>query len=120
MVIIKATISKELDQLFREKVLDKYGFRRGALSEALVEAIENWISPNFEMNEAVIDSENMLKKYPGRYLAIKDGEIIINEDTLEKLWDKIPDDKSKIAIITPRMHAKTKYRRQLGWKMKRL
>ncbi len=120
MAILKAAISEELDERFRAKVLEKFGFRRGALSEALVEALENWLGLDFEPDSPIIDSQKLLDEYPGRYLAIRDGAIIINESSLKGLWDKMPDDEDKITMITPRIHENKGLRRQLGWQMKRL
>ena len=66
-----------------------------------------------------IDTYSIQNDYPNRYLAIHEGEIIVNENSLVKLWDNMPEGIGKITIITPRMHEYS-HRRQLGWKMKRL
>jgi len=44
MVRWTVTIDDELDKRFREAVVRVKGFKRGALKEALEEAIELWLS----------------------------------------------------------------------------
>lgn len=45
--MVKSTfeISDELDQKFRQAVATRKGFRKGALGEAIQEAIEVWLDP---------------------------------------------------------------------------
>jgi hypothetical protein len=44
---IKTTVEmdKELDQRFREAAAARKGFRKGALGESYVEAVEWWVDP---------------------------------------------------------------------------
>ena len=43
MGILHVRINDELDKMFRKKVLDVYGAKKGALAKAIEEAIRLWL-----------------------------------------------------------------------------
>jgi hypothetical protein len=43
---IDVILPDDLEEKFRKKVFDKYGMKRGNITTAIQEAIENWISKN--------------------------------------------------------------------------
>ena len=48
MIELSIHLSDELNQRFRKVVYDRKGYRRGAIREAVLEAIEDWMSKNGE------------------------------------------------------------------------
>jgi hypothetical protein len=43
---LNITVSDELDEEFRMKAMQKFGAKKGSLSEALEEALRDWIKIN--------------------------------------------------------------------------
>lgn len=125
MVTIKAIISDELDDAFRRKVVERFGFRRGAISEAIIEAIENWILFNESNNnkkDTPFDFSNYVEKTGKQFLAIKDDQVVIEADSLEELWDRLPSNPEEhYTLITPKTvkSKKSSKKRQLGWNLVR-
>ncbi|MCY3414955.1 MAG: hypothetical protein INQ03_25115 [Candidatus Heimdallarchaeota archaeon] len=119
MATIKATISDELDEIFREKVLEKFGFRRGAITDAIVEAILQWVDQEIEVpikKQELISHEKFTDK---SYIALLNEEIVVEADSLEELWDNLPVNTSdKYTLITPRIKENIG-KGQLGWNLTR-
>ena len=43
---IDVILTDDLEEKFRKKVFEKYGMKRGNITTAIQEAIENWIKSN--------------------------------------------------------------------------
>lgn len=43
---IDVILPEDLEEKFRKKVFEKYGMKRGNITTAIQEAIENWIKNN--------------------------------------------------------------------------
>jgi len=43
MAIIRGVISEDLETKFRKKAMEKFGYSKGAISNALEEAVKEWI-----------------------------------------------------------------------------
>jgi len=120
MVIIKADVPEALDQKFRETVLKRYGFKKGVLTRALIDAIEKWMEDqNIEREKSNQESDHVKfvsNNFPkDKYLALKNNEIIVETDNLKELWKMLPSDPgTPYKIITPNLPEKKKVK--LGWR----
>jgi len=56
MVRLRVDIPEALDHKFRKKIANLFGFKRGAIRDAVVEALKKWISENNEPWVSVTDA----------------------------------------------------------------
>ncbi|UJG41699.1 MAG: hypothetical protein K9W45_04345 [Candidatus Heimdallarchaeum aukensis] len=126
MATIKGEVPEELEKEFRKVIAEKYGLKKGNISLALKNAIEEWIAKQkriLEMknnyNAEII--ENLRGKYPEQYIVIDSNyKVVAAFKTIEDLY-KSPTLSSETRIIAPKNIVKFDHtkRRQLGWYMKR-
>ena len=126
MAIIKGEIPEELEKEFRKLIAEKYGLKKGNISLALKNAIEEWIAKQkrilgMKNNYNAERIESLRIKYPEQYIVIDSNyKVIAVFKTIEELY-RSPILSSETRIITPKNIVKfdpTK-RRQFGWYMKR-
>lgn len=128
MTSIKGSIPDDLDAEFRREVARRCGMRRGALSEALEQAIRQWIDSNDDQgitrkNEKIVYSElksQLIKSHPEKYCIIKENEAIVIADSIieatKAARSKYPEYRNfKIIHTVP----KGERRAQLGWRIRR-
>ena len=122
MVVVKVDLPNELDLKFKKKVLDTYGYKKGSISQAMIEAIKMWIEhENLDLHD-YINYDEIRAQYTGKYIVLKDNEIELVKDTLEEIYDELPSlGDEKFQLLTPRKNKFNQVRgRRLGWRMKRL
>jgi len=95
--LIKSSLPKELEEAFRKRAMEKYGYSRGAISKALEAAIKLWIRYDYEAtkeeesNNRAFESlvDELESKHGGMYAVITGGELVsIHRDLEEALPDK--------------------------------
>ncbi len=124
MAIIRGHISEEKEKIFRKLIVEKFGFKKGALSYGLEEAIDLWIKMNTNIS---IQNQNyyqlkqkLMKNWPGKLVAIKGNEIIANADSLDELEQRLIETNTheeKLNVL--RLDEFSFRRRKLGWKITR-
>lgn len=124
MVLVKVELPPELDQQFKKKVLDRYGYKRGSISLAMLEAIKEWIEKDNDQTgkHDYVNFDEIRANYPNKYIILKDDEVVLIKDTLDEIYNELPTIKrEKYQLLTP---SKNKFNQQkgrkLGWRMKRL
>jgi len=83
-VMIKGSLPKELEQAFRQKAMEKYGYSKGAVSKALEAAISLWVRYDYEStdeeetNNSLFESmvDELEANYQGMYVVIADGKLV--------------------------------------------
>lgn len=126
MAIIKGEIPEELDEEFRKIIALKYGLKKGNISLALKNAIEQWVndqkrSTNDNNTEKKDFANKIRAKHPNQFVAVNtNNEIVGFADTIIGLHKKLDSEKN-IRIIAPSdiIGEQDYSRRQLGWKLKR-
>jgi len=126
MATIKGEVPEELEKEFRKVIAEKYGLKKGNISLALKNAIEEWIAKQkriLEMknNYNVEIIENLRLKYPEQYIVIDSNyKVVAVFETIEDLY-KSPTLSSETRIIAPKNIVKfdSTKKRQFGWYMKR-
>lgn len=116
MVIVKVDLPSNINDLFKAKVIDKFGLRRGAITSALIEAIEIWIDQNIvsDGETSEIGDFEVQENQKDKFLAVVNNEIKISANSLNDLWDNLPPDpQHHYSIYTPDMPAKRRVK--LGW-----
>ena len=123
MVIVKVELPTELDEQFKKKVFEVYGYKRGSISLALIDALKLWIER--EINPVgvhdYVNYSEIRAKYPGKYIILKDNEVVLVKDTLEEIYTELSTmERKKYQLLTPQKHTiKRQKGRNLGWRMKR-
>ena len=124
MVIVKVELPPDLDQQFKKKVLDRYGYKRGSISLAMLEAIREWIEKDNDQKgkHDYINYDEIRVNYPDKYIILKGDEVVLVKDTLDEIYSELPSmEREKYQLLTP---SKNKFNQQkgrkLGWRMKRL
>jgi len=126
MATIKGEVPEELEREFRKVIAEKYGLKKGNISLALKNAIEEWIAKQKRIlgmkNNYNAERIELLRiKYPEQYIVIDSNfKVVAVFKTIEDLY-KSPILSSETRIIAPKNIVKfdpTK-RRQFGWYMKR-
>ena len=126
MATIKGEVPEELEKEFRKVIAEKYGLKKGNISLALKNAIEEWIAKQKRIlgmkNNYNAERIELLRiKYPEQYIVIDSNfKVVAVFKTIEDLY-RSPILSSETRIIAPKNIVKfdpTK-RRQFGWYMKR-
>jgi len=97
MAIIKGSVPKAVEEEFRKRAMERYGYTKGALSKALEEAIKLWLRAETECsgeeernNEAYVRLRDEINdKYSGKYVCIADGKILTVRDTLKEVYEEV-------------------------------
>jgi tRNA 2-selenouridine synthase SelU len=121
--MIKGSLSKELEEMFRRKAMEKYGYSKGAVSKALEAAIKLWLRYDYEStdeeecnNKAFESMINKLEeKYKGMYVVIANGKLISTHKSLSEAL-KVKKDRYKHRIVFKVGEKPTKKVR-LGWRV---
>ena len=116
MVIVKVDLPSHINDQFKAMVIERYGLRRGAITLALLEAINLWTEQNYNTNSDMPETNDFLipEDLKNKYFAVVDNEVRISANSLDELWDKLPaDPEDHYEIYTPNMPKKRKVR--LGW-----
>ncbi|MCP8319815.1 MAG: hypothetical protein H3Z52_02595, partial [archaeon] len=90
--MIKGSLPKELEEMFRRKAMEKYGYSKGAVSKALEAAIKLWLRYDYEStdeeesnNRAFESMVNELEaNYQGMYVVIAGGKLISAHRSLDE------------------------------------
>jgi len=94
MAVVKGFVSEALEESFRRKAMEKYGYSRGAISKALEKAIEMWLELETDETEdervnnkayAKLKDE-ILRDYAGKYVVIAEGKIVASGDSLDDVY----------------------------------
>ena len=120
--MVEVSISKDLEELFRKKAMEKYGRCEGAVSKALEEAIRLWLRCDYELtgeeevNNRAFESmvEELEANYPGMYVVIAGGRLVSVHETLEEAL-KVEEGKYKHRIVF-RVGEKPVEKVRLGWR----
>lgn len=124
MVLVKVELPPELDQQFKKKVLDRYGYKRGSISLAMLEAIKEWIEKDNDQTEKhdYINFDEIRAKYADKYIILKDEEVVLVKDTLDEIYNDLSSmEREKYQLLTPSKNKFIQQKgRKLGWRMKRL
>jgi len=133
MTILKGEISKEINQKFRQLAMQRFNYEKGAISNALEEAIIKWIEDQQNVNvEEDIEraknnklfkkeKKNLLLKHPNKFVTICNGKIVEIGDnlfeTVEKTKQQYPDTKHCLIYHTS---LSSRRKARLGWRIKRI
>lgn len=122
--MVKGSIPRELEEEFREKAMEKFGYGKGALSSALEEAILKWLSEEEDADEdAALNNKayrrlkgELQEEYQGRYVCIADGELHAVCDSLEDAYDRVGE---KRHAIVYKVGEEPREEVRLGWRVER-
>ena len=89
MVIVKVELPTELDEQFKKKVFEVYGYKRGSISLALIDALKLWIESDPAGVYDYVNYSEIRAKYPGKYIILKDNEVVLVKDTLEEIYTEL-------------------------------
>ena len=125
MAVVKGFVSEVLEESFRRKAMEKYGYSKGALSKALEKAIELWLElETHETDDERVNNEayaglkdEILRSYTGKYVAIAKGKIVASGDSFTEVCST---PKGKVAhrlVFKVGEHLPRRVR--LGWRASR-
>lgn len=85
-------IPKELEERFRKRAMEKYGYSKGVISKALEEAIRLWLGRDDELvseeesNNRAFESiiGELEERYRGKYVVIAGGKLVSVHESLEE------------------------------------
>ena len=117
MGAIKVVIPDELERELRQFISDHEGYYKGALSETVQTALEQFLQSG--RREKIIPDENQInslrKQYPGKYLGIVNEDVKFICETLEELFTKVATEPEKVMVVHP---SEQQRKVRLGWKSK--
>ncbi|MCP8307177.1 MAG: hypothetical protein H3Z53_08555 [archaeon] len=121
--MIKGSLPKELEEMFRRKAMEKYGYSKGAVSKALEAAIKLWLRYDYEStdeeesnNRAFESMVNELEaNYQGMYVVIAGGKLISAHRSLDEAL-KVKEGRYTHRIIF-KIGEKPVQRVRLGWRV---
>jgi len=122
--LIKGSIPKEIEEIFRRRAMEKYGYSKGAVSKALEAAIKLWLRHEYEVteeeklnNKAFEEILNELEaKFPGMYAVIAKGQLVgVHKSLEEALKTNIKEESHRIVF---KIGEKPKPWVRLGWRAK--
>jgi len=125
MVVVKGSVSEVLEESFRRKAMEKYGYSKGSISKALEKAIELWLEMEADEtaeeranNEAYAKlREEILRSYAGKYVAIAKGKIVASGDSLNEVF-VAPEGKVSHRLVF-KVGERLPRRERLGWRVSR-
>lgn len=125
MAVVKGFVSEALEESFRRKAMEKYGYSKGAISKALEKAIEMWLE--LEKDETEDERVNnkayaklkdeILRSYTGKYVAIAEGKIVASGDSLTDVYIE-PKGRVSHRLVF-KVGEKPPRRVHLGWRVSR-
>ena len=126
MGIIKGEIPLEIEEEFRKIIVLKYGMKKGNISIALQNAIEEWILKQKRLiNKDKMITERILKDirrdYKDKFIAIDNDGIVVKQGTsLQDIYNNL-DPNQSLRIIVPETSRLNKVytKRQLNWPLQR-
>jgi len=124
--IIKGEIPLEIEEEFRKIIVLKYGMKKGNISIALQNAIEEWILKQKRLiNKDKMITERILKDirrdYKDKFIAIDNDGIVVKQGTsLQDIYNNL-DPNQSLRIIVPETSRLNKVytKRQLNWQLQR-
>jgi len=125
MVVVKGFVSEVLEESFRRKAMEKYGYSKGAISKALEKAIELWLELETDgteeervNNEAYAKlKDEILHSYTGKYVAIAKGKIVASGGSLAEMF-VTPKGKVSHRLVF-KVGEQLPRRVRLGWRVSR-
>lgn len=116
-------MSKELEEAFRRRAMEKYGYSKGAVSKALEAAIKLWLryehdlSSEEEANNRTFETivNELEAKHLGMYAVIAGGELIAVHKTLDEAL-KIGAGEAYSHRIVLKVGEKPALKVKLGWR----
>jgi len=125
MELIKGSIAKEIEDIFRRRAMEKYGYSKGAVSKALEAAIKLWLRYEYELgeeeeinNKAFEEIVGELEaKFPGVHAVIAKGKLVGVYKSLEEAMKISVKDGSSHRIIF-KIGGKPTPKVRLGWRAK--
>lgn len=125
MAVVKGFVSDTLEESFRRKAMEKYGYSKGALSKALEKAIELWLELEAdETEEERLNNEayaklkdEIFRNHAGKYVAIAKGRIVASGDSLTEVCLAPKGNVSHRLIF--KVGEKLPRRVHLGWRASR-
>ena len=126
MATIKGEIPPELEKEFRRIIALKYGLKKGNISLAIQNAIEEWIAKQQRMSttdykETELLMKQIRKEFPNQFTAVdSEGKMVAHAPSLIELYQKL-DLSASFIIIEPEISKLNKIhkKRQLSWNLKR-
>ena len=126
MATIKGEIPPELEKEFRRIIALKYGLKKGNISLAIQNAIEEWIAKQQRMSTTGYKETELLlkqirKEFPNEFTVVdSEGKMAAHAPSLIELYQKL-DLSAKFLIIEPEISRLNKIhkKRQLSWNLKR-
>jgi len=123
MELIKGSISKEIEEIFRKRAMEKYGYSKGSVSKALEAAIKLWLRHEYELKDEEELSNKTFEevvseleaKSPGMYAVIAEGQLLGAYKSFEEAMKKNVREGSSHRIIF-KIGEKPKPRVRLGWR----
>jgi len=125
MAVVKGFVSDALEESFRRKAMEKYGYSKGAISKALEKAIGLWLELETDEteeerlnNEAYVKlKDEILRSYTGKYVAIAKGKIVASGDSLTEVCHA-PKGKFSHRLVF-KVGEELPRRVHLGWRVSR-
>jgi hypothetical protein len=121
--MIKGSLPKELEEMFRRKAMEKYGYSKGAVSKALEAAIKLWLRYDYELTDEEESNnkafESMIHEleanYKGMYVVIANGKLISAHKSIDEALKVDEGYKHRIVF---KVGEKPVQRVRLGWRLK--
>jgi len=125
VAVVKGSVSQTLEESFRRKAMEKYGYSKGAISKALEKAIELWLeleTDETEEKKANNDAyaklkDEILQDYAGKYVSIAQGKIVASGDSLRDVWRAAKGKASHRLVF--KVGEEPPRRVRLGWRVSR-
>ncbi|MEM2901617.1 MAG: hypothetical protein QXO32_02650 [Candidatus Bathyarchaeia archaeon] len=122
--MIKGSISKDLEELFRKEAMERYGYSKGAISKALEAAIKLWLRHDYKLSEEEVNNEafessvdELEDKHPGRYVVIEGGRVAKLCDSVEEAL-KLDPGSAYFHRLVFKAGEKPPLKVRLGWRAK--
>jgi len=123
--LIKGSIAKEIEEIFRRRAMEKYGYSKGAVSRALEAAIKLWLRYEYELKEEeglnnkafeeVVDE--LEAKSPGGHAVIAEGKLVgVYKSLEEAVKTRVKEGASHRIIF--KIGEKPSPKVRLGWRAK--
>lgn len=123
--LIKGSIAKEIEEIFRRRAMEKYGYSKGAVSKALEAAIKLWLRYEYELKEEEKLNNNAFEeivgeleaKFPGMHAVIAEGRLVGVYKSLEEAMKTNVEEGASHRIIFE-IGEMPKLKVRLGWRAK--
>ncbi|MEM2935728.1 MAG: hypothetical protein QW231_00945 [Candidatus Bathyarchaeia archaeon] len=125
MELIKGSVKKEIEEIFRRRAMEKYGYSKGAVSKALEAAIRLWLRYEYELKEEEKLNNDAFEeivgeveaKFSGMYAVIAEGRLIGVYKSLEEAMKTSVKEGSPHRVIF-KIGETPKPKVRLGWRAK--